>query len=577
MKTKNFMLTIIGMFALVLVMGLGSAVVSENNVSINFNQTTINDVSVGEVYAIQITVENLNASNFNVTLTNSNWDFSPVFQTINSGSTGSFVGIYTITSASSSTVTARIYDVSDPLTELFTIDRVLTINHASSGAPPTENITAFCEYGAFITDEDGNLESDTDKIEMKVDIKNEGEGEDDEWNALDTITIEVELENNYDEDDDMDMDDVTLLLGIYGEDDTTFDNNLAEDLIWISDDEEEADLGDLDAEEELSYTFEFRVNPEEFEEGEYIIVLKAYNDEETDSESSFCLDYSEDLEKDYYEKISVEAADDDMAVIVDVGSLNLLEASCEGTLIIDAEVWNVGDKEYEDYILVNLYNTELGIDLWQLIEDDLDVGDAEIVAFNVEIPAGLEEKTYSLHFKTYYDYDEDEDEYKTKSYDEESDDTFDVYLKVSGNCEVAKAQLSASLAEGGKAGESMVVKSTIVNSGSQTTTYNLNVASYAEWASSATLDATQITLGAGETKEVAITLDVKKDVSGDKIFNLEVVSDGQLVATQPVQVSVEPKSALSLSNGGMASILIGAISIILVIIIIVLAVKVARK
>ena len=483
---------------------------------------------------------------------------------------GVFTGDFTFTL--SPLITDSIYS------EVVTVAN--SSDHTDNKTFTLNYVKSFCEYRSFVNDEDA-IPSDLDELDLNVDISNEGQGDKEEWYALDTINVKVELENKFDEDDDMDMDDVILVLGVFNDDDADFSTNLAEDLIWISEDDEEFDLGNVDAEEDASHTFEFRVDPKELGEGNYILRVKAYNDEDTIKESSFCLDYSSDLEEEYYTTFSVEAADDDQAVIVDVDSLDLpIEVSCGGTHLIEAEVWNVGDDDAlgNDYVLINFYNEELEVDLWGVIEGDVDVGDSKTVIFEVEIPTGIEEKDYTFHFRTYYDYDEDEDEEDTSSYDESSEDTFDVSLRVSGNCALSQALVSASLDEGGKAGRELVVRSTITNTGTKSTTYLVNAVGYSEWASLINVDPSTTTLEAGQSADVLITLKVNRDVSGERLFNIEVLSEGELVVSQPLSVSVE-KALIGdiFGDNGLLTTLIIGIALILVIIIIVLAIRVARR
>ncbi|GAJ05509.1 unnamed protein product, partial [marine sediment metagenome] len=75
-------------------------------------------------------------------------------------------------------------------------------------------------------------------------------------------------------------------------------------------------------------------------------------------------------------------------------------------------------------------------------------------------------------------------------------------------------------------------------------------------------------------RAVSEEIDVDKDASGDQLFNIEVLSEGETVMAQPVSVPIE--KAL-LGSKDLLTALIVAISIILIIIIIILAVKVARK
>ena len=78
-----------------------------------------------------------------------------------------------------------------------------------------------------------------------------------------------------------------------------------------------------------------------------------------------------------------------------------------------------------------------------------------------------------------------------------------------------------------------------------------------------------------------MTFDVKKDVSGEKTFNIEILSENELVLSQPVSVIIE-KSGFSFTGGVISGDNwylwgIGAINFILIIVIIFVAIRVARK
>ena len=182
----------------------------------------------------------------------------------------------------------------------------------------------------------------------------------------------------------------------------------------------------------------------------------------------------------------------------------------------------------------------------------------------------MEEKTYTLKLTIY---DEDHDIYENDYDDEKA--IFDVYLKVEGNCAVTKVILSAGVESGGKAGGELVIKATVTNPGSELTTYALIITEYDSWASLVDIKPSTLILDAGKSAEVLITFKVDKDASGDQQFNIEVLSEGELVIIQPVgPVSIEK---VLLGSKDLLTALIVAISIVLIIIIIVLAVKVARK
>jgi len=97
-------------------------------------------------------------------------------------------------------------------------DRTLTVSF----------INSFCELGAI---DDSNLD-------LNVEINNLGQGaEDEEWLPLDRIKVEVQIENDK---NDVDLNNVVLELALIDES----GNNVADDLIWLSEDNEEIEIGD---------------------------------------------------------------------------------------------------------------------------------------------------------------------------------------------------------------------------------------------------------------------------------------------------------------------------------------------
>ena len=76
-----------------------------------------------------------------------------------------------------------------------------------------------------------------------------------------------------------------------------------------------------------------------------------------------------------------------------------------------------------------------------------------------------------------------------------------------------------------------------------------------------------------------ITFEVKEDVEGEKTFYIEVLADNELIVNQPVAVPIIDKGWNLPSIGGSNWHLwaIGALNVILVIFIIIIAVRIARR
>jgi len=571
MKSKTLSLFIVGIFALVLLISFASAF------TINSVPPSLSFTNAGESQTITVSTNDSSLVNFSYSGVNSN--------------------IFSITTLDGTTnVDSVSYNIT--LNEGFfgSDSETLTIKAVNSTNSSITNSTSvilsyekisFCEHGFFIIDKEGNPKTDSN-LDFFVDITNEGQGDDNEWVGLDTIKVEVNLENNFNEDYDSspDFDNTQFELGLYDE----TGENVADKLIWISEDEEKSEDMDLDAEEEITYIFEFRVDPE-LEGGDYQLVIKAYNDEDGENPNnheSFCIDYSEDLDgfgdSDYFAEISIEQeTDKDKMVIVDVDALpKPIEVFCNDVVSITVDVWNIGDEDFEDQIMVNLYNTELGIDIEKVIDGDLDSGDNEEVTFEFELPDDVEAKQYTLRFRTYYDYDKDDGKYYD-DYDKISDEIFEGYLKVTGDCSSAKVSVSATLYEGGKAGQPLTVKATLTNTGAKSATYLINIAGYNGWADSYELSQSSVTINSGNSADVLITFNTKKGIQGDQLFTLDVLSDSQLIASQPVSVPIEGSSGFlgitgfAINEGNWYVWGIILLDIIFVIVIIIIAVRIARR
>jgi len=249
--------------------------------------------------------------------------------------------------------------------------------------------------------------------------------------------------------------------------------------------------------------------------------------------------------------------------------------SCGSTVQIMADVFNIGDSD-QDEVSVQVYNKKL--ELFKTLDiGDINAFDNEVLSLEFEVPQDAEEGWYALEFTVY---DEDNDVYENNYDDEQS--TLDLLVKIEGGCIVIpKVSISASLISGGMSGEQMVVKATVSNTGTSIKEYSLSATGYTGWASSVALDAETFNLGAGQSKEVLFTFEVNRDASGTQLFDIEVVSEGQLELKQPVQVSITKKAGFltgnMISEGNWYVWGIGALNVLLILIIIIVAIKVAKK
>jgi hypothetical protein len=458
--------------------------------------------------------------------------------------------------------------------------KVTAVNASNETLKTTEEVeleylNSFCRDGPI---------NDTDLI-LEVSIKNKGEGRFYEWQPLDKIEVEVRLRNNRLDTLENELRDVFFEIGLFEEGTT---RNIIEDMIWISLDKEEYDVGDIrGGKSSPRYTFEFRVNTEEVRfDKNYLLVVKAYQD---GKESISCIDYSNGLADSELGtskffglvKMRSESTRNKMVVIDDYNFIeNPVKASCGEEAELSINIYNVGTRNFEDRIKVRIFNTELGMDMEEIILMDLDSGEKIGAVFYFDVPRGATEKTYPLFMRTYYDYRESDGTYK-----ESSSKTFYAYLKVEDCKPLApRAIVTPSIESGGYEGEDLVVKAVITNIGDETATYTFNIAGYTGWGESATADPAVLTsVPSGSSREVLITLVPKEGETGIKTFTFEVLQEGKLELTQPIEVEILEKEEQTLFNfsdlfgDNWYLWLIGALNVILVVIIIIVAVKVVKK
>ena len=400
-------------------------------------------------------------------------------------------------------------------------------------------IKTFCELGEqSYTD----IEGDKYELELKdVEISND-DGDDYDWVPLDTITIEVEVENTGDDK----IRDIIVELGLFDED----GDNIIDDMNGL--DDEQIELGRLSEGDDETVIFEFQV-PADFEEQTYTLVIKAYSDDE--GEDTICTSYSSDFDttSKYYEIISGEReTDEENHIVVDSIRISPSTAECSEIVQVSAEVFNIGDEDYEDQVKVTLYNEALGIDMTKTIREDFDQGDSEEIEFEFTIPENAEPATYLLEFRTYYDYDDKDDYYNLMS-----EKRFYKSILVDGNCVIISesnveitAQLDSETPEA-NAGEQVIVTTTLENTGEDSTLYTVSVYGNSAWSSVSGIDPTTVIIPAGESKEIDIILDLDKDAQGDKEFTIKVTHDGE-ETEQKVALSINAKTSSGITGAAIS-------------------------
>jgi hypothetical protein len=400
----------------------------------------------------------------------------------------------------------------------------------------------YCEFG-----NNGDLTLD-------VEIENLGDyGDDEEWYMFDEIEVEIEVRNNLDEK----MKRVVVEWGLYNTQTGKF----------VIDDEESSFT--LDDNERETILVSFKINPEDFDEEDseedFVFLVKAYSEEFGEDEQ--CISYS---------NTGIEIIRDNHFVVV--SDVEVPEqVSCGETITINAEVWNIGDDEEEDILLVVQV---VDLDFKKIIEvGDLDIYEDEKVSFEIEIPQDAEEGTYGLRFEVY---DEDSDLFEN---DNDDVSIFTEIFDIEGNCKIpSSVEISADLESEATAGKEMNVKIYLENTGLEQTEYKISITDYDVWAKLNSISSDSLTINSGETEEITLILIPNKDVSGEREFKIQVLYDGE-VAEQSVKVDVSPRQGFSLTGLTIGENikenwliwLIALINIVLIILIIIVAIKIARR
>jgi len=552
MKAKLFSLMTLSILALVLVIGLTSAAVTFTPNTFTQTVEQGNSVSVSFT-ATETGIATIAAITFDAPVA---FTSTTTTDTFNSGSSvsGAISSLVISQTSGAMSLTANVPEYQTPATYTGT----LTLT--GDGAPYTLLITI------TVTEKPRPLEvsdclaigdlGDLMELEIEDITVVSGLGEDDtEWVPLDTVEVEVRVENT---EKDFKLEDVELGWGLY-------DLDTQE---WVFD-EEETDFNIKDGDERnliFTYTLE---DPDDFADGGNFVFYVWANAVGEEFDAPVCRAVSEDIdvvvESDFLilGNLQIEGID------LDEDNMYPGKLSCGSKLQLTADLWNIGDSDQED-IELRVYNNDFGVD--ETLEiGDVDSFDKESISFEFTVPEGMEEGWNVLELTIQEDGDVFENDYT------DEDAEFEVSLDLE-NCFFAQALVSASLESGGKAGGDLIVRATITNTGNDEATYLVNAFGYAEWASSATIAPNTIVLQAGQSADALITLDVNKGVSGERLFNIEVLSEGEIVMSQPLSVSIE-KSLLGnvFGDNGLLTALIIAVAVILVVIIIVLTVRVARK
>ncbi|MSS74701.1 putative S-layer protein [Candidatus Pacearchaeota archaeon] len=445
-----------------------------------------------------------------------------------------------------STTTVTVSPTAGQTFRIGTSSAVVTAVHATGNQSVTFTRTGgFCPAGKVTT----NLTL------RDVELTSSGD-EDDEWHVIDEVSVEVEIENT----GSSDLEDLIVELGLFDSN----GNNVADELDFTSEGEEEFDVGDLDDGDDTKIEFTFKV-PADIDEGSYTLILKAFSDDV--SQSSLCTD---SVAESIQETIQVKSEDDEGKFIAfDDITVSPTQVTCGDSVTITADAINIGEDD-EDRVLINLVNRVLGVNEIVEITQGLDQGDSKMVSFSFTVPQ-VADNTYTLDLSAEYDY-------RNGVYRQSLDDDVETQLKVFG-CSAAPGttnavSINADLASDAVTGEELKVTTTLRNNGDKTALFAVTATGFESWASLKDISENIVQIPAGQSKDITITLMPQDDAAGEQSFTINARTEDGKIQSRQVVVQV---ASDSLFDGSSWTWVLIAVNVVLVILIIVVAVIVSRR
>jgi len=550
---RNTFATLGILAVLLLSFGMVSAAASDNNftISINGDGTSGNPVTGADGDSIDFTIDFVN-TNLDYPEVNLSWSGVAISsgEKNNTGNTSFTPTIDVSASGSSHGLTVLVTNSTGDLIATLTASIYYLDNTTTT--PPVISAETFCELEEFT--EKGDLEI------SDFDIKIDGDGSDDEWEYLDQIKIIVEVENTHNKDDIDDVEVTILILDDKiengGEDVTSdfdFDKETLTGIGKLRDGDEEEVIFIID---ELS---------SDIDEGTYYIYIIAYED---GNEEEHCT--SEIDNNDFYFEFSIESVDyEDSIVSKGPEFEDTINTFCgQQNLEITVPVYNLGDDE-EERVLVNLYDSEMGIDEYIVLKD-MDEGDKETVTFFIDVPEGLTKERYTLDVIVSFDWDDDKEDLDELAYGEANSDA-SMVLNILG-CASPEPSVTASLESSTEVGKDLIVKATITNKG-ELNDFAITATGFQSWAELISVTPSTLEIASGNSQEVTIIL--SPTGSGVQTFEITTTVDGETYS-QAVSVNVAEKQyPFGMSN--TAFYLGIAIASLVVLIFLVLIAKVARR
>ena len=320
------------------------------------------------------------------------------------------------------------------------------------------------------------------------------------FDAGDTISIEIRVYS----DDDVDFD---LSAELY---DITTNKVIYDDTI------ENLDLNDN---EDDDYTIDLQVPYNIDPSDDYVINVKAEGEN------------SDDDNQCQQDTIPVQLNKKRHALVVDKVTYSDT-LSCNMPIDLSIRVANAGESKEED---VDVTISSSSLNLSSTLRKDIDEEYKATYTFSDILPTVAPGK-YTLTIDVSGD---TASAHKT------------VELNLQANCKAQKQDASIAILQQNTAllNQDVVFKTTLSNTGDKTTTYTINALNYQSWATLSGISPTQVTLGAGESKDIIITLKPNANASSSNTFQVKATF-GTQTKTQDTVVTISGSSQKPTITGG---------------------------
>jgi uncharacterized membrane protein len=236
-----------------------------------------------------------------------------------------------------------------------------------------------------------NTQLNLDKVKAKVDGKSKSVDSGDTIKDVlpgDKVVFTGDIENLFSDDEDIEIEDVEIEIIIESIDDEGDD-----DL------EDSEDVGDIEADDEESFSIEFNV-PEDVEEGDYDVIITIEAEDENGAKHSVEWELTLQIEKDKHD------------VQITKASVSPSKVSCSRNIKVDVELKNQGRSD-EDEIVLLIESADLEIENEDTSIEEIEEGTGDDTEFDktytFRVGDDVKAGTYSIDVTAYYDSDTESD------------------------------------------------------------------------------------------------------------------------------------------------------------------------